>query len=442
MAKRGRLSGGQLVGIKKSLGAEWRVAEWEYGFIIKFRAEKCIISVYNNINMSILEPKLKELLEISMCEFDSIIICGDMNARVGSAQMCNGMDECECRVQSRRTQDESINENGKKLIKIGEEMGLMLLNGRCKGDEEGKITYVGCDKQSKGSVLDLVMIVDRGDEDIVKRLCVVTRTESDHLPVTFELGAIMEKEQSIEFLRSGLCILALFLTRMSKKRKKSEVMKRAISYVKDILNMEEDRWPRICLTEEMRAVLNGNPSKWGAQMAGILQNWKAEEVCEWIWKGGRDEEVHIKLMESLNNWWEKELEAEWSKIVESKYNSLYKEILPGANGAAYLSMKVKRKMDKETWARIRCGNVGRAGKKGYKDWSCRLCGGGEETLAHICTCSEAWRLQTDETKSFMEIWKGNRIESEMRSLLVKTLRGEIIEELCTFIRVIENKLKD
>ncbi|CAG5107947.1 Protein of unknown function, partial [Cotesia congregata] len=402
-------------------------------------------------------------------------------------------------------------------------MGLMLLNGRCKGDEEGKITYVGCDKQSKGSVLDLVMIVDRGDEDIVKRLCVVTRTESDHLPVTFELGAIMEKEQSIEFLRSGLCILALFLTRMSKKRKKSEVMwnsgaanaawglikragrdmrkdrvglmnslvrsvalygvevwgwdnvdnmvkmqgryvkmalgvarntpmyiwrgemgvesiqytirKRAISYVKDILNMEEDRWPRICLTEEMRAVLNGNPSKWGAQMAGILQNWKAEEVCEWIWKGGRDEEVHIKLMESLSNWWEKELEAEWSKIVESKYNSLYKEILPGANGAAYLRMKVKRKMDKETWARIRCGNVGRAGKKGYKDWSCRLCGGGEETLAHICTCSEAWRLQTDETKSFMEIWKGNRIESEMRSLLVKTLRGEIIEELCTFIRI-------
>ncbi|CAD6208669.1 GSCOCG00012752001-RA-CDS, partial [Cotesia congregata] len=194
--------------------------EWEYGFIIKFRAEKCIISVYNNINMSILEPKLKELLEISMCEFDSIIICGDMNARVGSAQMCNGMDECECRVQSRRTQDESINENGKKLIKIGEEMGLMLLNGRCKGDEEGKITYVGCDKQSKGSVLDLVMIVDRGDEDIVKRLCVVTRTESDHLPVTFELGAIMEKEQSIEFLRWTVHFSTLLNKNVEEKEKK------------------------------------------------------------------------------------------------------------------------------------------------------------------------------------------------------------------------------
>ncbi|KAH0548787.1 hypothetical protein KQX54_002354 [Cotesia glomerata] len=135
-------------------------------------------------------------------------------------------------------------------------------------------------------------------------------------------------------------------------------------------------------------------------------------------------------------------EAEWSKIPESKYNSLHKEILPDANGAAYLSKKVKGKMDKETWARIRCGNIGRAGKKGYKDWSCRLFGGWVETLAHICICSQAWRLQADETKSFMEIWKGNRLENEMRSLLVETLTGEIIEELCTFVRVIENKLKD
>lgn len=32
--KQGRLSGGQIVGIKKKLCANWNVVEWEYGMII------------------------------------------------------------------------------------------------------------------------------------------------------------------------------------------------------------------------------------------------------------------------------------------------------------------------------------------------------------------------------------------------------------------------
>ena len=30
--------------------------------------------------------------------------------------------------------------------------------------------------------------------------------------------------------------------------------------------------------------------------------------------------------------------------------------------------------DKEQWARLRCGNVGKAGNKEFQDVSCRLCG--------------------------------------------------------------------
>lgn len=44
--------------------------------------------------------------------------------------------------------------------------------------------------------------------------------------------------------------------------------------------------------------------------------------------------------------------------------------------------KIKRE-DKEQWARLRCGNIGRAFKKGYTEWSCRLCGHDLETLSHL-----------------------------------------------------------
>ncbi|KAK0079746.1 hypothetical protein PV326_008570, partial [Microctonus aethiopoides] len=66
-------------------------------------------------------------------------------------------------------------------------LGLTVRNGRTKGDREGKITYVGGGDTYKGSVLDIVMEVDRGDEEAVEKLEVITRVESDHLPVTFEV---------------------------------------------------------------------------------------------------------------------------------------------------------------------------------------------------------------------------------------------------------------
>lgn len=95
MSKRGRLAGGQIVGIRKTLQEGWKVCEWAFGLVLEYKQEMCIITVYNNVSMAIIEEDLKGEIEKAVREFDEIIICGDMNARVGKNQMCVEVDEEE-----------------------------------------------------------------------------------------------------------------------------------------------------------------------------------------------------------------------------------------------------------------------------------------------------------------------------------------------------------
>ena len=44
---------------------------------------------------------------------------------------------------------------------------------------------------------------------------------------------------------------------------------------------------------------------------------------------------------------------------------------------------------KEQWARIRCGNIGKEKKKGYIIRNCAVCIVEEESLQHIWQCEEA-----------------------------------------------------
>ncbi|CAD6208128.1 GSCOCG00010388001-RA-CDS [Cotesia congregata] len=39
--------------------------------------------------------------------------------------------------------------------------------------------------------------------------------------------------------------------------------RRASKYIMDILGMENGRWPKVCLRETCRGILNSKPSKWG-----------------------------------------------------------------------------------------------------------------------------------------------------------------------------------
>ncbi|CAG5075454.1 Protein of unknown function [Cotesia congregata] len=59
---------------------------------------------------------------------------------------------------------------------------------------------------------------------------------------------------------------------------------RAVRYLKDIMKMEEGRWPRIVMKEEMRGILNGKPTKWGKVVRMTLEKMECEEVIKMMIK--------------------------------------------------------------------------------------------------------------------------------------------------------------
>lgn len=121
LSKRGRLTGGQLIGIRNSLKDEWSVCEWAYGMILKLQKDTCIITIYININFTSVEDSLKCAIEEGMKDFDVIIISGDCNARVGCSQMCNRDDE-DVVPSKRESQDKTMRmANG--LVKLLKNLG-------------------------------------------------------------------------------------------------------------------------------------------------------------------------------------------------------------------------------------------------------------------------------------------------------------------------------
>ena len=160
---RGRASGGQLVGIKKSATENCKVVEWTYGMIIKIvkGTEKnvWIIVVYSNVGFKRIEKDLEQFLKEGVEEGMAIVIAGDLNATIGVEQ---GMVESEDEVGGlgeRRSQDAVVNAEGRKLLGFCERLGLTVLNGRTKGDEMGNLTFVGGGGGS--SVLDLMVEIGR-----------------------------------------------------------------------------------------------------------------------------------------------------------------------------------------------------------------------------------------------------------------------------------------
>ena len=72
---------------------------------------------------------------------------------------------------------------------------------------------------------------------------------------------------------------------------------------------------------------------------------------------------------------------------------------------------------KQQWARIGCGNVGKEGKNGSINRDCGVCGVEEESLEHIWQCEKA-------RKEIMKNW-----------VLVETLKGEIVGEMFKYLIV-------
>ena len=141
-----------------------------------------MVAVYSNRGIKRTTQALGQIIDRCNEKGGRLIIAGDLNARVGEKQTTGNGEEGE---RYRRSEDKTLNAEGRVLVNFCEERDCMIRNGATIGDWKGEATYVGGEGHS---VLDLVLEVDRGGDSVIDELRIEARVESDHLPVTFVVG--------------------------------------------------------------------------------------------------------------------------------------------------------------------------------------------------------------------------------------------------------------
>ena len=115
-----------------------------------------------------------------------------------------------------------------------------------------------------------------------------------------------------------------------------------------------------------------------------------------------------------------EREKRWKKIEESNYNETYKEIRTEER-PGYLKGRRKKK-ERNTIARYRCGNEIRGGRHWEKkeERNCRICKKREEDWTHILRECE----DTREDVGIKELMDGDGKGYEIMKKIEKKKRGE------------------
>lgn len=191
LSTHGRASGGIVCGVKKDLqetGIRHVFMQENFSNIIKIIASETsftFVPVYiRGENWTDEFQKLKEIFE--GISDDPIILAGDMNVRIGKLQQ--NLDtyfetEFTAGMETRMSKDPIVNTKGKHFVEFCEDNGLVILNGRTKGDEEGHLTYVNT---NGSSVNDLAAISSHG-LGMVRKFEVEEKIWSDHFPLKIEI---------------------------------------------------------------------------------------------------------------------------------------------------------------------------------------------------------------------------------------------------------------
>lgn len=144
----GRGIGGLVVGIRKeafknNCSAVVKTVNQSKVIELKLPNKTCnIIPLYlRGANWSCDFLQLKSLMEIGL---ENIILCGDINVRVGCLQQVvdenllsgTGIDS------NRKSKDIVVNANGRRYLELLDEFGLLLMNGRSPDDYNGEYTFI------------------------------------------------------------------------------------------------------------------------------------------------------------------------------------------------------------------------------------------------------------------------------------------------------------
>lgn len=183
--QRGRAIAGSVMGIKKGLRLVnfWTDSEnCCLGGVVEINDFNLrVIGVYNRTGIRKIREVIGETLENTINEY--AVLLGDWNARTGEL---GGVNELQTR---RVSQDKVVDGEGREFIELLDDYDYTILNGRSKGDWQGRYTHTDYRSQS---VLDYATC-NGNTEHLIKSLVIANRSESDHYPleITMDVNANM-----------------------------------------------------------------------------------------------------------------------------------------------------------------------------------------------------------------------------------------------------------
>ena len=105
-----------------------------------------------------------------------------------------------------------------------------------------------------------------------------------------------------------------------------------------------------------------------------------------IWnciRGGNLDELAKRVERSIKTKIDESFQLDWSKIDRSKFCASYKDRKDNIEMITRWKKEELEGVTKETWARLRCGSVGKERTKGYKDFKCSQCAGKKTEVPNV-----------------------------------------------------------
>lgn len=195
---RGRASGGSLFGINTSLLEDFGFMELEGTMLVQYLRQPDMYIVPFYINCNNWSEDFEKLNKtMSLLSNKSVLVIGDLNARIGNMQVTTATTITNNHIsQTRRSKDNVCNQNGSQLLQMLQLYDSVVLNGYTDGDNEGHYTFVG--GQGK-SVIDYCA-ANNDWLNLVKKFEVQCKTFSDHLPIVVEWTSVNTTYKNLNLL--------------------------------------------------------------------------------------------------------------------------------------------------------------------------------------------------------------------------------------------------
>lgn len=221
----------------------------------------------------------------------------------------------------------------------------------------------------------------------------------------------------------------IWMMETGRSKMNSQTLRILCRYTLQLYEMKEERWPRKCLMEILRAGENNNPMRWGKEMRETFRESGSVEVLRLLREQGNSDNIQKGMDDMLQKKLDQEIQGHWKKIKDSSFCKQYKNIKEIIGAEEYLQDNEVTEWEKIQWARMRCGNLERGRKKGLTEWNCRICKKEEENFQHIWNCAQIRSKSKKDLINWIQAMEQRHNEEDW---MIKMLKGKVSKEACRY----------